>query len=99
MVEVYNIFSRGFSGLDYSEDMLYEQYESECSGTKTSPRNGYTCGKRYMDATIKMWKEDFKLGTLTRFELYRDPTFPHWWLDKIFNNTYSVEFKQLGLIT
>ena len=37
-----------------------------------------------MDVQLAMWKEDIEHGLLDIGELYDDPTFPHWWLDKIF---------------
>ena len=46
--------------------------------------NGYSLGKKYLSLTVNMWKEDIKLDNLSVQELYKDPTFPHWWLDKVF---------------
>lgn len=78
--------------------MLYELYQSESFGGRCSPRNGYYHGKKWMDVAIASWREDIRLGTLLLFELYQDDTFPHWWLDKVFSNRYSVIFKDAGLI-
>lgn len=65
--------------------MLWEQYVNESTGSKTvSPKNGYYYGKKYMDATCKMWREDIPKGLLFKSELYTDPTFPDWWLDRVF---------------
>jgi hypothetical protein len=90
MVPIYEIFVRDFkSGLDFSEDMLYEQYLNESVGGECSRNNGYHYGKKYMDVTIKMWREDISLGNLFLFELYDDPTFPDWWLDRVFNKRYN----------
>ncbi len=86
MVEVYRIFSRQWDHmLDYSEDSLLEMYEYESFGTpiKDHQRNGYFIGKQWMDVNVSMWKEDIQKGILFRCELYNDPTFPHWWLDKV----------------
>jgi hypothetical protein len=33
--------------------------------------------------TVSMWKEDLQTGMLFRSELYTDPAFPHWWLDRV----------------
>ena len=43
--------------------------------------NGYLVGKHWMDATIKMWREDIDNGLLHRTELLND--FPEWFLTKI----------------
>lgn len=43
--------------------------------------NGYLVGKHWMDATIKMWREDINSGLLNRNELLTD--FPEWFLTKI----------------
>ena len=86
MIPIYRIFVRDFeSCLDFSDDMMWEQYLNESVGTPiTSTRNGFSYGKKYMDATCKMWREDIPKGNLFIFELYNDPLFPHWWLDKVF---------------
>lgn len=84
MAEVYKIFSKDWEHcLDYSEAMLLEMFHSETHGDTVSENNGYSVGKRYMDVTISMWKEDMEKGLLFRQELYDDPKFPHWWLDKV----------------
>lgn len=43
--------------------------------------NGFLVGKHWMDATIKMWKEDIDNGLLSRKDLEID--FPGWFLNKI----------------
>lgn len=100
MVPVYEIFVRDFKdGLDFNEDMLYELYLNESyGGPPCSPKNGYFHGKKWMDVTLSQWREDLRLGNLFYIELYRDPTFPHWWLDKVFSNRYSEIFKEKGLL-
>ena len=101
MVPLYLYFSRGFKeslNLDFSDDMLYELYESESFGGQCSPLNGYYTGKKWMSVTIAMWKEDLALGSLFPLELYRDPELPHWWLDRVLSKPYSIAFKQAGLI-
>lgn len=100
MVPIYEIFVRDFRDcLDFSEDMLYELYNNEShGGPPCSPKNGYFHGKKWMDVTLSAWREDIRLGTLLILELYRDPTFPHWWLDKVFSKRYSEEFKNIGLL-
>ena len=68
---------------DFSEEMMLELYYSESYGDKVSDNNGYYIGKRYLNLTVSMWKEDIEKGYLFKHELY-DDIFPRWWLDKIF---------------
>ena len=99
MVPLYELFSRDFKEcLDFSEDMLYELYHSESFGGRCSPKNGYYHGKKWLSVTVAMWREDIRLGNLFPLELYRDPQFPHWWLDNVLSKRYSIEFKEAGLI-
>jgi hypothetical protein len=85
MVAVYRIFTRDTEHeLDFSEDMLYEMYNAESSGGTCSHQNGYYHGKKWMDVAVKMWREDLSKGNLFLIELYDDPVFPDWWLDKLF---------------
>ena len=86
MSDVYRIFSRQWEHiLDYSEQSLIEMFNYESHGTPINnpSRNGFYVGKQWMDVHITMWHEDFEKGYLTRKELYDDPTFPDWWLDKV----------------
>lgn len=94
MAHVYKIFSKDWEHcLDYSEQSLLEMYHSETHGDPVSQTNGYYVGKKYLNVTVKMWKEDIEKGLLFMQELYNDPKFPHWWLDKIFGkeNGKSVD--------
>lgn len=55
-------------------------------GPQPSPAaNRYAAGKRNLDATISMWKEDSASGILFRFELLEDKTFfgIKEWLNKV----------------
>jgi hypothetical protein len=78
--------------LNFSEKAKEEAYLFESSGIgnleekifSDDKSNGYLYGKRMMDITVKMWKEDIPKGLLFLYELYNDK-FPHWWLNKIFN--------------
>ena len=84
------------SNLDFSDKAKEEAYlfESRGIGVKDDSIfnqeniNGFLYGKRMMDITVKMWKEDIPQGLLFLSELYSD--FPHWWLDKIFNRKKVV---------
>jgi hypothetical protein len=91
MCEVYKIFGRHhLAELDFSEDALVELFNLETYGEKRcgsiKPTNGFYHGKRLLNVTVSMWKEDMegKNKSLLKFELYEDPMFPHWWLDSIF---------------
>jgi hypothetical protein len=42
-------------------------------------------GKKWMNVTVAMWKEDIEQFNLRKYELYEDARFPHWWLDKVFH--------------
>lgn len=64
--------------------MKVELFNSESCGTPVSDNNGYALGKKWMNVTIAMWKEDIKHGLLFKEELYEDGNYPHWWLDSIF---------------
>jgi hypothetical protein len=85
MCEVYRIFSKDWEHLfDYSEDSMRELnlYESHGLG-ECKPNNGFYWGKKYMDVTVKMWREDIRDGILLKYELYEDEKYPNWWLDKV----------------
>lgn len=36
-----------------------------------------------MSITVTMWKEDIQSGLLSKYELYDEGRFPHWWLDNV----------------
>ena len=89
MSEIYKIFSRDWDHImDYSEESLVEMFNYETYGTeiKDKKRNGYYVGKQWLNVHIEMWKEDMQKGYLLVEELYIDPLFPHWWLDRVFKN-------------
>lgn len=100
MVPLYRHFVRDFeSGLDFSDEMLFEMYEHESKGVgKCSPSNGYYHGKKWLNVTVAMWREDIKLGNLFLFELYEDSAYPHWWLDRIFKDSVNPEQKERAQI-
>lgn len=58
-------------------------YYGETHGDPVGPKNGFYQGKKWMGVTVKMWKEDIEKGLLFKKELYDDPNYPHWWLDKV----------------
>ena len=86
MSEVYRIFSSPWEHvLDFSDKALVDMYRYETHGVSiNNPNaNGFYVGKQWMDVNIKMWREDIRDGYLTKHELFSDPMFPTWWLNKI----------------
>lgn len=65
---------------------MYELYVSESIGGQCSDINGYYQGKRLANITVQMWRDDIKKGYLCIEELYEDPNYPSWWLDKVLSN-------------
>lgn len=73
--------------MDFSDEALYDLYDYASQGIGTvKPDNGYAVGKKMMDVTITMWREDMWI-TLFPWELYEDGNYPHWWLDKVLGFT------------
>jgi hypothetical protein len=74
---------------DFSDAAAMEMYVFETtgqgplrSGLFSGDRpNGYAVGKKWMDATAAMWREDIRAGLLWRFELESD--YPGWFLDRV----------------
>jgi len=85
MCEVYKYFSRSWSHIcDYDEESMMEMFVYETFGEgRPNNTNGYFLGKKWMDVSVEMWKEDIEQRLLTKFELYDDPEIPNWWLDKV----------------
>lgn len=70
--------------LDFSDESMLELYNHESYGTTIKQTNGFMHGKKWLNLNVTMWKEDMAKGLLFKHELYADPKFPHWWLDRIF---------------
>ena len=86
MIPLYEYFGKGYEGLDWSDNALYSLYHYESIGRgfgDIKPDNGYAHGKKILSITVAMWKEDLYI-TLWPWELYEDPSLPHWWLDSVF---------------
>jgi hypothetical protein len=93
MADIYKIFAEDWNHIcDFSETAAMEMYKFESHGSgkisltvknENGVYNGYAVGKHWMDATVKMWKEDIKQGHLFVGELYKDPKFPHWFLERV----------------
>jgi len=88
MCNVYKHFSKDWEHCsNYSEESMLELYISESYGdVDCEPNNGYYIGKRMLNITVAMWKEDISKGLLFKCELYDDPNLPDWWLHKIFKS-------------
>ena len=71
--------------LDFSDEALLELYNYESYGGSVKQNNGFMHGKKWLNLNVTMWKEDIERGLLFKWELYEDPKFPHWWLDKVLN--------------
>jgi hypothetical protein len=85
MAEVYRIFSTDWAHLhDFSDEMLIELFNAESFGAEVSPKNGFACGKKWLNVNVAMWKEDIASGLFRASELYADPKYPIWWLDQLF---------------
>lgn len=87
MCEVYRIFSKDYENFcDFSDSSIIELFNNESYGSPVSDKNGFYVGKKWLNVTIKMWKEDIECGMLYKWELYEDGKFPEWWLDSVLNN-------------
>ncbi len=89
--ELYKRFAREYPTADFSDKAKEEMYLYESKGIGdlelglfSGNMNGYFIGKRNLDITVSMWKDDMKNGSANFFigELYND--YPAWWLDSIF---------------
>lgn len=88
---------------DFSEEALYEFFIKESLGKGDFNQqdgiflcdkklNGYAVGKRWLDITVAMWKEDIQNGWIKEYgwynflkELYRDFPDNHKWLDNVWS--------------
>jgi hypothetical protein len=87
MCEVYRVFAKDWEHLcDFSDQALVDLFNSESYGSPISRDNGFLLGKKWLNVTVAMWKEDIAQGLLFKHELYQDPKFPEWWLDSILKN-------------
>ena len=87
MSEVYRHFGKDWKNCaDFSDTALIELYNHESYGTPVSTNNGFLIGKKWLNVTVTMWKEDLEKNLLFKSELYSDPNLPHWWLDSVLKN-------------
>ena len=89
MSEIYRRFCPQESCYDFSLMSERQMFEFESTGNPklnltnriNGKFNGFLVGKHWMDATIKMWREDINNGNLSRKDLENE--FPEWFLNKI----------------
>lgn len=81
---IYDHFGREYVAMDFSDNAFEAMYVYESNGgTTPDQQNGYFWAKRMIDITVAMWREDVGSEFLPRCELYDDPNYPNWWLDKV----------------
>lgn len=76
-------------GLDFSGEAAEEMYLFETTGKgdlqfglfADRRPNGFAVGARWMNVTVKMWKQDIRDGLLWRSEL--EDVYPAWFLDRV----------------
>ena len=78
MSEIYKGFAVDYPWADFSEAAEIQMFSHESTGTPVESNNGYLLGKRTMDITVAMWKEDIRDGYLTKTELMKE--YPEWFL-------------------
>lgn len=84
MCDLYQQFSS--EEFDFSEEMMVELFCNETYGDPVSSTNGFYVGKKWLNVTVAMWKEDIESGDLLKIELMEDGRLPRWWLDRVIKN-------------
>jgi hypothetical protein len=80
MADIYKRFAVDYPRADFSEEAAKEMFYYESTGAaRPKSSNGYMLGKKWMDVTVKMWREDIRDGLLLRREL----DYPEWFLDRV----------------
>lgn len=84
MAEIYKRFALDYPQADLSADAASAMYAHETHGEPLpdKPMNGYAVGKKVMDITVAMWKEDIRDGLLFVHELQSDG-YPDWFLERV----------------
>ncbi len=83
IAEIYKSFAKDFPMADFGEEAAMDMYQHE-NGIPLPSRvksNGFQIGKRWMNVTVAMWKEDIAKGLLRVEELENE--FPEWFLKNI----------------
>jgi len=95
MAEIYKRFAASFKNISFDEEAACDMYLHE-NGLPLPLRkqaNGFQAGKRILNITIKMWREDIAKGLLSVQELL-DDDYPEWFLKQ----TGMLKFKRIYLI-
>lgn len=70
---------------DFSDAAATAMFTAETHGTPLPPGpplNGFALGKKWMDVTVSMWREDIPAGLLAVQELL-DDGYPEWFLMRV----------------
>ena len=83
MAEIYKRFACDHQA-DFTDDAAMAMYLHESTGSPLpdARTNGFALGKKWMDVTVKMWKEDIPQYGLTVPELQADG-WPDWFLARV----------------
>lgn len=85
MADIYRRFAADYPQADFGPAAAREMYLYESIGVKLGPLatwNGFALGKKWMDVTVKMWREDTQSKMLRVEELQADG-FPDWFLARV----------------
>lgn len=97
MAEMYKRFATDFPSADFSRKSAEDMFIFESKGIQLlkGHNNGFAFGKKWMDVTLAMWKEDIEKGNLFIEELLHD-NYPKWFLKKsgILHNKEGREMEE-----
>jgi hypothetical protein len=100
MCVVYVNFSKEWEHMcDYSDESMMEMFVYESFGEGSPDNtNGYFLGKKWMDVSVEMWREDIEKGLLFKQELYDCPHLPDWWIKKVLKDVVITDTWTLDYI-
>lgn len=84
MADIYRRFAIDCKDADFSDSAALAFYRYETFGIslpKADRLNGFELGKKWMDITIAMWKEDIATLGVSVKELQED--YPDWFLERV----------------
>jgi hypothetical protein len=82
MAEMYRRFAGDYEHAYFGENSAIEMYRYETFGDPINSKwNGFAIGKKWMDVTLAMWREDIAKGMLFISELQAD--YPEWFLRRV----------------
>ena len=85
MADMYRRFAADYPQADFGPAAAREMYLYESTGVKLgmlATWNGFALGKKWMDVTAAMWREDIQSKMLRVEELQADG-FPDWFLARV----------------